>query len=114
MSQRIHRVSDQLEFHPSGLTRSQFDELSEFANRHHYGERYSVDSYRRAIQRACTRAHVPSWSPNQLRHSAGTEIRKKFGLEASQVVLGHANAKVTEIYAERNMDLAREIMAKVG
>jgi integrase len=82
--------------------------------KHTYGERYSVDSYRRAIQRACKRAKVPSWSPNQLRHTAGTEIRKKFGLEASQVVLGHANAKVTEIYAERNMDLAREIMAKVG
>lgn len=79
-----------------------------------YGERYSVDSYRRAIQRACEREEVPSWSPNQLRHTAGTEIRKKFGLEASQVVLGHTNAKVTEIYAERNMDLAREIMAQVG
>ena len=79
-----------------------------------YGDRYTVDSYRRAIQRACKREKVPSWSPNQLRHTAGTKIRKEFGLEASQVVLGHANAKVTEIYAERNTDLAREIMAKVG
>ena len=27
------------------------------------------------------------WSPNQLRHSAATEIRRQFGLEAAQVIL---------------------------
>ncbi|MDC0934831.1 hypothetical protein OAS39_01000 [Pirellulales bacterium] len=27
------------------------------------------------------------WSPNQLRHTAGTAIRKRFGLEAAQVSL---------------------------
>jgi site-specific recombinase XerC len=30
------------------------------------------------------------WHPNQLRHSAATEIRGKFGIEAVQHVLGHA------------------------
>ncbi|MCH7727914.1 MAG: hypothetical protein IH991_15770 [Planctomycetes bacterium] len=32
------------------------------------------------------------WSPNQLRHTAGTDVRKRYGLEAAQVVLGHASA----------------------
>jgi site-specific recombinase XerC len=86
--------------------------------------RYSVDTYRRAITRAIERANVdrkekgeallPHWFPNQVRHSVGTHIRKKYNLEAAQVVLGHAKADVTQVYAERDMQRAREIMREVG
>ena len=48
------------------------------------------------------------WAPNQLRHSAATEVRKVYGLEAAQLVLGHASADVSQIYAERDMNKARE------
>ena len=54
------------------------------------------------------------WNPNQLRHSAATKIRKHFGLEAAQVALGHSEANVTQIYAERDMTLATEVMRKLG
>ena len=54
------------------------------------------------------------WSPNQLRHAAGTEIRRRFGLEAAQVILGHAKADVTQVYAERDMATAAEVMRKIG
>ena len=54
------------------------------------------------------------WSPNQLRHAAGTEVRRQYGLEAAQVILGHAKADVTQVYAERDMALAAEIMSKIG
>ena len=54
------------------------------------------------------------WSPNQLRHAAATEIRRQFGLEAAQVTLGHSNANVTQIYAERDLSKAAEIMRQVG
>jgi integrase len=54
------------------------------------------------------------WSPNQLRHTAATEIRRQFGLEAAQVTLGHSNANVTQIYAERDLNKAAEIMRQVG
>ena len=54
------------------------------------------------------------WSPNQLRHSAATEIRRRFGLEAAQVILGHAKADVTQVYAERDMTTAAEVMRKIG
>ena len=93
------------------------------------GDRYTVNSYRRAIHRAVDLANrirakaddgtktpepMPKWSPNRLRHSAATEIRKTFGLEAAQVALGHATADVTQIYAERNSTLAAEVMRKIG
>ena len=77
-------------------------------------ERYDRNSYRRAVYRAAERAGVPQWGPNRLRHSAGTEIRHQFGLEGAQVVLGHSAADVTQIYAERDADLARRVAAEVG
>ena len=61
------------------------------------GVRYTVASYRKAIQAACRKAGVASWHPHQLRHSAATEIRKRFGLEASRVILGHEDVRATQI-----------------
>lgn len=54
------------------------------------------------------------WSPNQLRHSAATEIRRRYGLEAAATVLGHAKADVTQIYAERDYDLAAKVARQIG
>lgn len=89
-------------------------------------------NYNEAIYRACDRAFpAPEsirndrakllawrrkhrWAPNRLRHAAGTAVRQEFGLEAAQNVLGHASADVTQIYAERDMVKASEVMAKVG
>jgi integrase len=54
------------------------------------------------------------WAPNRLRHSRATIIREQYGLEAAQAVLGHSNADVTQIYAERDIEKAARIMAEVG
>ena len=78
------------------------------------GEQYSRDSYNRAIRRACEKAGVPIWTPNQLRHSTGTEVRDKYGLEYAQAVLGHASAKTTEIYAKVNFEKAAAVMEEIG
>lgn len=87
-------------------------------------ERYDKNSYSNAVRRAIRKANVerkkaglaplPRWTPNMLRHSAATEIRKQFDLEAVQSILGHASMSTSEIYAEKNMELAREIAAKIG
>jgi integrase len=86
------------------------------------GSRYTRDSYRCAVERAVAKANkgrsddnrLPHWHPNQLRHAVGTDIRRRFGLEAAQVILGHAEADVTQIYAERDWSLAAEVMRKIG
>lgn len=84
------------------------------APRRRPGDCYTNASYRRVISRACEVAGVESWAPNQLRHSRATWLRRQFGLEAAQVVLGHSSADVTQVYAERDFDAARKIMAEVG
>lgn len=52
------------------------------------GDHYTTTSYRRAIERACRLAKIDAWSPNQLRHTRATELRRLHGLDAAQVVLG--------------------------
>jgi integrase len=55
------------------------------------------------------------WQPHQLRHTAATEIRREFGLEAAQIALGHSSALVTEaVYAERDMAKVEQVMMKIG
>ena len=78
------------------------------------GDAYTVDSYRRAIRRACEAAEVPVWTPHRLRHNAATTIRREYGLEAARVMLGHSSPIVTEIYAERDRAAAREVAERLG
>src|SRR5262249_54303815 len=66
----------------------------------------------RAEVKAWRKAH--RWHPNQLRHSFATRVRKEHGLEAAQVLLGHSRADVTQVYAERDEELATAIAAKIG
>lgn len=98
---------------------------------------YRVDTYRQAVGYAVAKANrermaqaekeneqrleplplppeIPSWFPHQLRHLRATEIRPKYGLEGAQVYLGHTSADVTQIYAERDFDLARRIASETG
>jgi integrase len=78
------------------------------------GEHYTHDSYAEAVERACVRAGVPHWHPNQLRHALATKIRKEAGLDAARAQLGHTSPAVTEVYAEVDMAKAAEVMAKLG
>jgi integrase len=79
-----------------------------------YADRYRRIAYTLAISRGCIAAKVPHWHPNQLRHSHGTEVRRRFGLEAAQVALGHSQANVTQVYAERDLGLAVTVAQAIG
>lgn len=75
---------------------------------------YRPHSIEMAVRRACVKAGVPHWHPNQLRHLFATKVRRLHGLEAAQVLLGHARADVTQIYAEKNLALAAKVAAEIG
>ncbi len=78
------------------------------------GERHPVWAAHLSWAVMTPRSGVPHWAPNQLRHLVGTKIRPEMGPEASQVVLGHVHADVTQIYAERNAELAKQAMERLG
>ena len=119
------RNADRRDRRQSPMTPSQAKRRPKHKRGRAPGERYDVNSYRRAIHRAVElvnrgrakqgdREPLPKWSPNRLRHSAATEIRRLFGLESAQVALGHAQADVTQVYAERDLELALEVARKIG
>jgi integrase len=78
------------------------------------GDLYDNGSYRKAIRRACLKLGIPVWFPHQLRHAAAGEIRRRYGLEAAQAVLGHAELGVTQVYAEADLTRARRVMCQIG
>ena len=78
------------------------------------GAVYKVTAYGYAVRKAADKAGVTHWHPNQLRHTFATEVRRAHGPEAAQVLLGHSRADVTQVYAERDEQLATEIAAKIG
>ncbi len=94
------------------------------------GDRYATDTYNQALGYACDRAFPApdgldgkalrqwrrdhKWGANQLRHSFATHVRREHGLEAAQVLLGHAAADVTQVYAERDSAKAIGVALKIG
>jgi integrase len=77
-------------------------------------EMYSKDSYNRAVGRACVKAGVPPWTPNQLRHASATEIAKLVSPLAAKEFLGHANLATTENSIDSLPELAAEVARKFG
>jgi integrase len=88
------------------------------------GERYGPKAYQHAVLFGIRKANreaerignspIPEWHPNQLRHNAGTRLRREFGLDTARAVLGHSTPVVTEVYAELDGAKAAEAMERVG
>ncbi len=97
------------------------------------GTVYNTHSYRRAVTygiQAANKARlaeaaaegidpdevllIPHWHPHQLRHNAGTNLRREHGIEVARIILGHRSAAITETYAEIDHARAIEVMAKIG
>ena len=138
------RNEDRRKNRKSPMTPSQAARKPKRQPRRTAGGRYGVTAYRRAITRGCEIAFgmpeelrkIPKkttqpqkaelaaqastwrkehcWHPHQLRHNAGTNLRKEFGVELARIILGHATAFTTEIYAEADRQQAMEVIAKVG
>jgi len=94
------------------------------------GEHYGKDAYNRAIARAVEKANraevnaaqleereaqlLARWTPNMVRHTRATELRRLHGIEAAQVCLGHSDPKTTLIYAEADAKLAADVARRTG
>jgi integrase len=99
---------------PSLVARAERAKANAHRRRRPPKARYTRESYRRAIARACKKAGVPAWHPHQLRHNAATSLRRQYGLEVARAVLGQKSGAVTEIYAEVDAATVERIMSEVG
>lgn len=98
----------------SPMTPSQAARTSKANVKRQKRERYDRDSYRRAIEYGIHKAKVPHWHPHQLRHNCGTQIRRDFGLDVAQIILGHRSADVTQIYAQVDRQRAFAVVGQTG
>lgn len=78
------------------------------------GDRYTTLSYAQSIRRAALKAKQPHWTPNQLRHTAATQLRAKYGIDVARTILGHSKLDVTQLYAEQDHRTASRIMGEIG
>ena len=94
------------------------------------GTRYTTHSYGRSVGYGCAKQWpIPDgasreeaaawrerwwWTPNQLRHAAATRARRDYGIEAAQVLLGHSEIAVTQVYAEKNLEAGKRIALQIG
>lgn len=61
-------------------------------------EKYSNNSFRQAIQRACKRVGVKQLTTYDLRRTAATKTRAELGKDAAGTLLGHVETSTTDIY----------------
>lgn len=98
---------------PSQIDRSCIDPMRK------PGEQWEVGAYAKAVLNACRAAHV-KWTPNQLRHTCATEVRRQFGIMAAHAILGHAlGPRITDVYsyeaaADEAIRLATPAMLALG
>ncbi len=102
--QAIDRACDKAFPPPAPLARREGESEAEWWERLSDEQRKEVELWRKSQR----------WHPNQLRHLFATVVRKEHGLEAAQVLLGHARADVTQVYAERDGELAHRVAELMG
>ncbi len=67
------------------------------------------------MRNACKKAGIPHYHPHQIRHTAATEIAKRFGFEVASIVLGHRfGSPTTAIYVETDMSRAEDAIRQYG
>lgn len=88
------------------------------------GDRYCKEDVSRAIRRGIEKLNtalsaegkrpIPYWHSHMIRHYVATRTRQEFGAEATRALLGHSRLATTEIYAEVDKNVAKQIISKIG
>jgi integrase len=100
----IYRACDRAFLPPAPLAKREDETLREWRARLTTQDKAELRRWRK----------VHRWHPHQLRHNAATVLRKEYGIEVAKIILGHATLNATQVYAERDLEKAREIVSKIG
>jgi integrase len=99
----IYRACDKALSAPAPLARQKGEKKKVWPARLTAEQQAELDAWQKAH-----RGH-----PNQLRHSRATELRP-YGLDVTKTVLGHSKVETSQVYAEKDMAAAMELVAKIG
>ena len=104
LNRAVARACDAAFPPPKPLAQREDESLAEWDARLTEEQKKQLTAWRKAYR----------WHVNQLQPDHATRVRKEFGLEAAGAALGHAKMSVTEVYAERDANLAATVAAKIG
>lgn len=76
-------------------------------------EHWVENWYSRKIKKACEAAGV-AWTPNQLRHTALTRLKRLAGREAARAAVDHGSARTTDTYLDRDLTDKGKISLRWG
>ena len=84
-----------------------------------FNDKITPYSISKIVKAACQRAIEAGtlsqpWTPYELRHTAITEVREKFGAEAAQHFAGHSNLDTQKYYDHSAVVTAKGIAQKIG
>jgi integrase len=77
-------------------------------------QQFTRYGYGDSIDWACKKAGVPSFAPNQIRHTVGEQVRRSHGLEHVQALLGHKSRASSERYAPVVEEFAVQVARNRG
>jgi site-specific recombinase XerD len=100
----IYRACDRAFPPPAPLAKRDDETLKEWRGRLTSKDRAELRRWRKARR----------WHPHQRRHNAASALRKEYGIEVAKIILGHATLSATQVYAERDLERAREIVCQIG
>jgi hypothetical protein len=72
-----------------------------------------VNTFQQSVRKTCRKLDVRVWKLLEIRHTRGTEVRERYGVEGASASLGNT-IEAAQIYAERNRAMARKIAAEIG
>ena len=84
-----------------------------------YREQINPTTIGRVVSTACKKAIAAkkisqSWTPYDLRHTAITNVRTKYGAETAQHFAGHSNLDTQRIYDHSALDAASKVAEEIG
>lgn len=83
------------------------------AARHDYADRWGINEYRHAVERACIAAKVARFTPHELRHGFLTWAANTLSLGAAAAAANHRNLTTTQRYVHLRRDDALAVAAAV-
>jgi integrase len=73
------------------------------------GNPFTTNIFDKIIRNTIKKHKLPKFTPYQVRHTVATKMAKRYGLEPTRALLGHADASMTRRYVDGDKDAIQQI-----
>jgi integrase len=77
--------------------------------RNDHGNQFTTNIFDKIIRNVINKHKLPKFTSYQVRHTIATKMAKRYGLEPTRALLGHADASMTRRYVDGDVDAIQKI-----